>query len=139
MPVVAIGVGAYIVGLLLGYGDMLFLGGLIAGLALARGLVASERIAVAAALILAAGLVTARVTVDDDAHCLEALQHRKIWRAVLDQSIRPGGFVLAHALECHAELSLSVNHGRGTAGDVVLVVGEAVRSASHGLVVQHAS
>ena len=136
MPIIAIGVVAYATGLLLGFGGAFAIGVAITLVLALRGTVVRERVTLGAALLMLAGLLVARATVRDDERCLELLERRVAWRVALDEGVQPGAFARGRALDCPADVALSVERGTAFAGDVVLVSGEPGRT-SRGLVLVH--
>lgn len=140
MPLSSIAVAVYAAGLLAGFA------GATAGAATAAvaAIVAAwaaytrRRATAGLALLAVAAALTARATARDDARCLDTLAARHAIRVELDDAAQPGAFANGHALECHAEVSVSVEHGSAGAGYAVIASGDVIRSR-RGLLVQHAT
>jgi competence protein ComEC len=139
MPLIAYAIASLAAGLLLGYGGW-SAAGIAAAMALAlAGLSPRRRAALAAAALLAAGLLIARA--DDAARtaCRVRMVGAPAWRVVLDESAAPGAFVSgdAEAADCRARAAMSVARGAARAGEAVRVRGEASASP-RGIRIAHA-
>ncbi len=140
MPLIAVVVTAYAAGLLLGFGGFVVVGmAVVVALAIAA---ATRRslAALAAAVVLGAGLAMARAELRHETGCRASLAARGTWTVVLDDPAAPGAFVRGRARDdgCDVAVSLSVARGRGDGGDVVRVVGSGSPSA-RGLTIKRAA
>ena len=137
MPLSAVGVLAYIAGLLLGFAGHVVLPVVGAVATVCWGIERRRPRPAAAALLLAAGALVAHATSASDAACLRTLAARRTIRVELVTAAVPGGFARATAQRCHAAVSLMVATGRAKAGFVVTASGP-VTASREGLLMQHA-
>ena len=137
MPLIAVAVLAYAVGLLAGFG----LGAVVtgsAGLVVAAAALAYRRVVLfAAGAAVTAGSLIAGGTRVADAHCQRAIPRERVWRVVVEEPAAPGGFVHGRPSQCAAALSIAVASGRAAAGSTVSVRGE-LSQAERGYVVRNA-
>ena len=137
MPLIAVAVLAYAVGLLAGFG----LGGVLtgsAGLAIAAGaLVYRRTIVFAGGAAIAAGALIAAGTRVADASCQRIETGERVWRVVLDEAAAPGAFVHGRPSGCALALSIAVESGRADAGSTVIIRGQ-LTQAQRGYVVRNA-
>jgi competence protein ComEC len=122
VPLSAAAVAAYVAGLLAGFRGVA--PGAVALAAVALVYATSSRALTSAglALMLAAGVMTARALAIRERRCAAALVVRTEWLIELDDRVTPGGFVRGRAVDprCPIRVRLAVEQGGGDAGDVVL-------------------
>lgn len=139
MPLVAVAVAAYAAGLLLGFGGVVIWGVLAVATLVSVGIARRALPALAAAVLLAAGLIVARSDVRSERGCRARLARQAAWTVVLDDPAAPGAFVRGQILDgrCRVAASLAVTRGRADGGDVVRAEGSAF-TTRRGLTIKRA-
>lgn len=138
MPLFAVGVVAYVAGLLLGFGGHLA-GPIAAAVAGVVWSIEARRARPAAlALLLCGGAFVARAAARSDARCRRSLEHARGIPVVLQSPAAPGSFASARAVACPVMVSLSVLRGSADAGSRAVASG-AITSSARGLFVQGAN
>ncbi len=137
MPLSAIGVFAYVAGLLLGFHDHVVLPVIVAACGAVWGVHTQRAEPAAVALLMCGGALAARATSRSDAECRRELAGAGAVRVLLQSAAGPGAFVRAQAVACPVAVSMSVVLGTAGPGSIAVASGTIVPS-SHGLVIQRA-
>src|SRR5690242_19841533 len=124
MPLVAVGLSAYVTGLLAGFGNL----ALVAiATSVALSVVAlhrRSRLIAGLGLALGAGVCVADVAERLDGRCARDLRRAREWHVVLDDEAFPGTAAHASAVGCAVALTIVVRQGRAARGATVRLTGE---------------
>jgi competence protein ComEC len=132
IPLSAVAVATYIVGLLAGYRGAAPWALAVAVTGVACGLIARSTVSVACSLLIAAGTFTAHAGAVRERRCNLAIGTSDVFTIELDEAVAPGGFVRGRAAAggCATRVRLAVERGTAMAGDIVHVSGRPVVSAA---------
>jgi competence protein ComEC len=142
LPLIAVAFIAHAVGLLLGFGGVSFLGGLVALIAAVASAMRRDARFFALAVLLGAGVARATAAARADADCqrrgVSATPDSNVavvYRGVVEEDVRPGKRARAFIRDggCQLRASLVVTRGEAIAGASVAMRGEATRAG--GLIV----
>jgi competence protein ComEC len=141
MPLIALGLAAYIGGLLLGFAGTSVSAAVFAGLAVVLAALALRRSTVATLIPVAvAGVIVGRAAGRVEQGCHARALAARQWTITLDDAAAPGAFVSGRAMlhGCSVPASLSVQRGRAPAGAREWVRGSVLES-ERGIKIRHAA
>src|SRR5689334_2810695 len=140
MPLVVLSLGCYLAGLLAGFGAGSALFVVSSGVALIAAVVGWSRGRLIAALFAAlvmAGAMIARASAATSDACAPTIPHRATLRAIVGDSVSPGGSVAAEVEAC-GRAWITVENGQALAGSRVSVDGIVTRT-QRGLLIDRAT
>ena len=137
MPLFAVAVVVYAVGLLFGFWGHLWLPVGLALTAVIAGIHTQRSVIIGLGMVLLGGAWVARAATVADGACETALVSDDTVTVVLSADAAPGTFAAGTVVGCHAPIGVSVERGSALAGSVVHVRATIART-NRGLVAQHA-
>jgi competence protein ComEC len=138
MPLIVLGLGAYLAGLLAGFTLPIAISLFSAtSLIIAGGLLGGARLATVGVLA-GAGVLVAHVERTSDADCSRRALGMQTLLVRLDDAAAPGAYVRGELTRCDGRVAITVERGRAGAGSTVLVRGDVLPSA-RGVLVQRAT
>lgn len=138
MPLVALGVFAYITGLLAGLGGHATAACLCGLASSALAAVRRHLVIGAVGVTVAAGALVAAESEFVEARCVTMLGRVRVHEILIENDVAPGSFARGRATRCPAPIGIISGNGKAMAGSTIVASG-LLTPSGHGLVLQRAT